>query len=115
MAAVAESEAASASAPVPRYEPSWMYDAVPEEMIAHSMRPPTSAALDADASEWCRKRLVHHGHAANARGHHHMAYAWFSCAYGLSMSLWKGSPIIAHTRRSVGSVWSIRFSYEMRT
>ena len=86
MAAVAESEAASASAPVPRYEPSWMYDAVPEEMIAHSMRPPTSAGLDADVSEWCRKRLVHHGHAANARGHHHMAYAWFSCAYGLSMS-----------------------------
>jgi len=81
--AVAEGAVGDAAYPhTPRYEPSWFFEEIREEMLDQCMRERVHMQLDDDeARDWFHKHLMLLGHAANARGHHYLAHGWFECAY----------------------------------
>mmetsp|Transcript_18659 Transcript_18659/g.31197 ORF Transcript_18659/g.31197 Transcript_18659/m.31197 type:complete len:284 (+) Transcript_18659:119-970(+) len=78
---IAEAGDVSVGEHTPRYEPSWFFEEIAQEMIAQCLRPRVCAALDDEAKEWLYKRLVTQGHEANRRGYHFLAHSHFECAY----------------------------------
>ena len=79
---VAEGQRITGAALVtPRYEPSWFFDEIDDNLVESCLRPRRREPLDSDTREWLHKQLVACGHEANGRGHHCMAHAWFECAY----------------------------------
>ena len=78
---VAEDGGGSVAPSTPRYEPSWFYDEIGNELIRQCMRPRQREPLEPDVCEFLHKRLLSCGHDANARGHHYMAHSWFDTAF----------------------------------
>lgn len=65
------------------HEPSWLYERADQRAVAHALRQRTRLALRAAEASWLHRRLLAFGHAANDRGDHLIANAFFESAFNV--------------------------------